>query len=389
MNVLVTGSNGMIATALINNLYNIRDGKNNTRPDIKIEKIFECNRATSKEELVEYIVQADVIYNFAGVNRPDDEQEFWRGNYEFVKEIFELIPDDSRTRTFVQASSIQASLIGRFAFSEYGKSKKKAEDYIIQECEERNINTAIYRFPNVMGHSKPNYNSAISTFCYSIANDLPYTVNDKSTMVEVVYIDDLIESMFDVLENKEKRYENNGHFCSLPVTYNVSLGQIVELIESFKNQSKSLMIPEIPDNSFEKKLFSVYLSYLPKDKFKYDLKMNVDSRGSFTELIHTLNCGQVSINISKPGITKGQHWHNSKWEIFIVVAGHGLIQERNINTGETVEFEVCGDKIQAVYMIPGWTHNIINLSDSEDLVTVMYCNENFDISHPDTFREDV
>lgn len=389
MNVLVTGSNGMIATALINNLYNIRDGKNNTRPDIKIEKIFECNRATSKEELVEYIVQADVIYNFAGVNRPDDEQEFWRGNYEFVKEIFELIPDDSRTRTFVQASSIQASLIGRFAFSEYGKSKKKAEDYIIQECEKRNINTAIYRFPNVMGHSKPNYNSAISTFCYSIANDLPYTVNDKSTMVEVVYIDDLIESMFDVLENKEKRYENNGHFCSLPVTYNVSLGQIVELIESFKNQSKSLMIPEIPDNSFEKKLFSVYLSYLPKDKFKYDLKMNVDSRGSFTELIHTLNCGQVSINISKPGITKGQHWHNSKWEIFIVVAGHGLIQERNINTGETVEFEVCGDKIQAVYMIPGWTHNIINLSDSEDLVTVMYCNENFDISHPDTFREDV
>lgn len=389
MNVLITGSDGMVATALTNNLKNIRDGKNTTRPNLRIDQIFLCNGNTSREELIDFVKKSDVIFNFAGVNRPSANQEFWIGNYEFVVELFDIISNNSRVNTFVQASSIQASLTGRYANSEYGKSKKKAEEYIANKCEKLNIKACVYRFPNIMGHSKPNYNSVISTFCNSIANDLTYKVNDVNSKIKVVYIDDLVELMYDILENKEERLESETLFGKIPITYAVSLGEIITLLKKFKSQSINLLIPDMPQNSFEKKLFSTYLSYLPKEKFKYDLKMNIDQRGSFTELVHTLNCGQVLVNISKPGITKGQHWHNSKWKIFMVVAGHGLIQERNINTGELVEFDVTGEKIEAIYMIPGWTHNIINLSETENLVTVMYCNEVFDANRPDTFREDV
>lgn len=389
MNVLVTGSNGMIASAFINNLKNIRDGKNSSRPGLVIDEIYECNRNTSEKILSEFVKKSDIIFNFAGVNRPLDSKEYWEGNYNFVERIFSLMDCNSKVTHFVQASSIQAGLQGRFANSEYGKSKKEAENLIMKKCSELGIKPAIYRFPNVMGYSKPNYNSAISTFCNAIANDLPYTVNDETTLIEVIYIDDLIEAMLDVLEGKEKREQCESAFCYVSKVYKVSLGRIIKLLKEFKDSPVSLLIPEMPEDSFEKKLCSTYLRYLPKEKFKYQLKMNVDNRGSFTELIHTLKCGQVSVNISKPGITKGQHWHNSKWELFIVVSGHGLIQERNINTGETVEFEVSGKQLEAIYMIPGWTHNIINLSDTEDLITVMYCNEFFDKNHPDTFREDV
>lgn len=296
------------------------------------------------------------------------------------------------------ASSIQATLSGRFGDSEYGRSKKAGEDLFFAYAEETGAKVAIYRFPNLMGHSRPKYNSAVSTFCWAVANDEEFTVNDRTTELELLYIDDLVDGMFDLLEGKEQHCEFNGvetvlredgRYCCVPVTHKVTLGEIVDLLQEFKAQPESLLMPEMPKGSFAKKLFSLYLTYLPTDKFKYCLKMNEDDRGSFTELMHTLNCGQVSINISKPGITKGQHWHNSKWEQFIVVAGHGLIQERNINTGEMVEFEVSGDNIEAVYMIPGWSHNIINLSETENLVTVMTCNEVFDVEYPDTFSEPV
>lgn len=296
------------------------------------------------------------------------------------------------------SSSIQATLQGRFGDSEYGRSKKAGEELFFSYAEETGAKVAVYRFPNLMGHSRPKYNSAVSTFCWAVANDEPFTVNDRSTELELLYIDDLVEGMFDLLEGREKHCEfhgieaienENGRYCYVPVTHKVTLGEIVDLLEQFKQQPVTLLMPKMPDGSFAKKLYSLYLTYLPTEKFKYALKMNVDDRGSFTELIHTEDCGQVSINISKPGITKGQHWHNSKWELFIVVAGHGRIQERNINTGETVEFEVSGDKIEAIHMIPGWTHNIINLSETENLVTVMTCNEIFNPSHPDTFWEPV
>jgi UDP-2-acetamido-2,6-beta-L-arabino-hexul-4-ose reductase len=300
--------------------------------------------------------------------------------------------------TVMLSSSIQASLIGRYGESDYGKSKLAGEELFFNYGKENNAKIAVYRFPNLMGHSRPNYNSAVSTFCDAIANDLPYTVNDRNTKLELLYIDDLVEAMFDLLENKEKHCEydgldikpsKNGRFCYVPITYKVTLGEIVDLLESFKNQPKSLIMPNIPNKSFAKKLYSLYLTYLPKDKIAFDLKMNCDDRGSFTELLKTAENGQISVNISKPGITKGQHWHNSKWEFFIVVSGHGLIQERKIGTDEVVEFEVSGDKIQAVQMIPGWTHNIINLSETENLVTVMWANELFDPKHPDTFSENV
>ena len=296
------------------------------------------------------------------------------------------------------SSSIQATLAGRFGTSEYGKSKKAGEELFFDYSKETGAKVAVYRFPNLMGHSRPKYNSAISTFCWAVANDEEFTVNDRSTELEVLYIDDLVEGMYDLLEGKEQRCEfdgvetvdkEDGRYCYIPVTHKVTLGEIVDLLEQFKNQPKTLMMPKMPEGSFAKKLYSLYLSYLPKEKFAYSLKMNCDDRGSFTELVHTEDCGQVSINISKPGITKGQHWHNSKWELFIVVQGHGLIQERNINTGEIVEFEVSGDKIEAVHMIPGWTHNIINLSETENLVTVMTCNEVFNPAHPDTFFDPV
>ena len=396
MNILVTGAKGMVGTALVNNLKNIRDKKNQTRPGIKIDEIFEYDLNSTIEELEDYCEKADFVFNLAGVNRPENPQDFMKGNFGFASDLLNTLRSKKSKATIMLSSSIQATLSGRFGDSEYGRSKKAGEDLFFAYGEETGTKIAIYRFPNLMGHSRPKYNSAVSTFCWAVANDETFTVNDRNTELELLYIDDLVEGMFDLLEGKEKHCEfdgvetvltEQGRFCCVPVTHKVTLGEIVELLEEFKAQPNTLMMPKMPEGSFAKKLYSLYISYLPREKMKYAMKMNVDERGSFTELMHTEDCGQVSINISKPGITKGQHWHNSKWEQFIVVAGHGLIQERNIATGETIEFEVFGDKIEAVYMIPGWTHNIINLSNTEDLVTIMTCNENFNCEKPDTYHE--
>ncbi len=410
MNILVTGAKGMVGTALINNLKNIRDNKNRTRPGLKIEEIYEYDLNSTREELDEYCRKADFVFNLAGVNRPENPEDFMRGNYGFATELLGNLKKYHNKAVIMLSSSIQATLAGRFGNSEYGRSKKAGEELFFDYARETGAKVAVYRFPNLMGHSRPKYNSAVSTFCWAVANDEEFTVNDRSTELELLYIDDLIEGMFDLLEGKERHCEYpktgeefegvlydgvtpmetaSGRYCFVPVTHKVTLGEIVDLLQQFKEQPKNLLMPKMPEGSFAKKLYSLYLTYLPTDQFKYALKMNVDDRGSFTELVHTEDCGQVSINISKPGITKGQHWHNSKWELFIVVAGHGLIQERNINTGEKVEFEVSGDKIEAVHMIPGWTHNIINLSDTENLVTVMTCNEIFNPDKPDTFGEPV
>lgn len=398
MNILVTGARGMVGTALVNNLKNIRDHKNRTRPNLHIEDIYEYDLDSAREELEEYCQKADFVFNLAGVNRPENPEEFMEGNFGFASELLDTLKKYGNKAPIMLSSSVQATLSGRFGDSEYGRSKKAGEDLFFSYGNENEVKVSVYRFPNLMGHSRPKYNSAVSTFCWAVANDEPFTVNDRSTELELLYIDDLVEGMFDLLENREVHCEyegveavitENGRFCCIPVTHKVTLGEIVDLLEQFKNQPSTLLMPKMPKDSFAKKLYSLYLTYLPADKFKYSLKMNIDDRGSFTELVHTEDCGQVSINISKPGITKGQHWHNSKWELFIVVAGHGLIQERNINTGETVEFEVSGDKIEAIHMIPGWTHNIINLSDTENLVTVMTCNEIFDPERPDTFGEPV
>ena len=398
MNILVTGSKGMVGTALVNNLKNIRDGKNKTRPAIRIDEIYEYDMDSTHEQLEEYCSKCDFVFNLAGVNRPKNPEEFMQGNFGFASTLLDTLKKYNNKATIMLSSSIQATLSGRFGDSEYGRSKKAGEELFYEYANETGAKVAVYRFPNLMGHSRPRYNSAVSTFCYCVANDEEFTVNDRSTELELLYIDDLVEGMFDLLEGKEKHCEfdgvetvlkEDGRYCCVPVTHKVTLGEIVDLLEQFKQEPVTLMMPKIPEGSFAKKLYSLYLTYLPTDKFKYAMKMNVDDRGSFTELLHTEDCGQVSINISKPGITKGQHWHNSKWELFIVVQGHGLIQERNINTGEQVEFEVSGDKIEAVHMIPGWTHNIINLSETENLVTVMTCNEIFDPEHPDTFFEPV
>ena len=398
MNILVTGAGGMVGTALVNNLKNIRDGKNKTRPNLHIEEIYEYEVSSTREELEEYCRKADFVFNLAGVNRPENPEDFMKGNFGFASTLLETLQKYENKAPIMLSSSIQATLAGRFGNSEYGRSKKAGEDLFFAYARQTGARVAVYRFPNLMGHSRPKYNSAVSTFCWAVANDEPFTVNDPNTELELLYIDDLVEGMFDLLEGKEVHCEFDGvetvpdpegRFCCVPVTHKVTLGEIVALLQRFKAQPETLMMPEMPQGSFAKKLYSLYLTYLPADKFKYPLRMNVDDRGSFTELLHTRDCGQVSINISRPGITKGQHWHNSKWELFIVVQGHGLIQERNINTGETVEFEVSGDKIEAVHMIPGWTHNIINLSDTENLVTVMTCNEVFDRNHPDTFYEPV
>ena len=396
MNILVTGAKGMVGTALVNNLKNIRDGKNRTRPNIHIEDIFEYDIESKYEDLDKYCDEADFVFNLAGVNRPNNTQDFMKENFGFADLLLNTLKKHNNKATIMLSSSIQAALTGRFENSDYGHSKKAGEELFFNYGVETGAKVAVYRFPNLMGHSKPKYNSAVSTFCWAIANDEEFTVNDRSTELELLYIDDLIEGMFDLLEGKERHCEFNGleamekeggRYCYIPITHKVTLGEIVDLLQKFKRQPENLMMPKIPEGSFAKKLYSLYLTYLPVEKFKYSLKMNTDSRGSFTELLHTPDCGQVSINISRPGITKGQHWHNSKWEIFIVVAGHGLIQERNINTGEIVEFEVSGDKIEAIYMIPGWTHNIINLSETENLVTVMTCNEIFNPERPDTFFE--
>lgn len=398
MNILVTGAKGMVGTALVANLKNIKENKNRTRPNIQINEIYEYDLDSTTEQLDAYCRSADFVFNLAGVNRPENPEDFMKGNFGFASTLLDTLKKYNNKAAIMLSSSIQATLAGRFGDSEYGRSKKAGEELFFSYAEETGAKVAVYRFPNLMGHSRPKYNSAVSTFCWAVANDEEFHVNDRSTELELLYIDDLVEGMFDFLEGKEVHCEFDGvdtvidpkgRYCCVPVTHKVTLGEIVDLLESFKQQPSTLMMPKMPEGSFAKKLYSLYLTYLPKEKFKYPLKMNVDDRGSFTELVHTADCGQVSINISKPGITKGQHWHNSKWELFIVVAGHGLIRERNIHTGETVEFEVSGDKIEAVHMIPGWTHNIINLSETDNLVTVMTCNEIFNPERPDTFFEPV
>ena len=398
MKILVTGAKGMVGTALVANLKNIKENKNRTRPGIQIDEIYEYDIDSAPEELDTYCKQADFVFNLAGVNRPENPADFMKGNFGFASTLLDTLKKYNSKATIMLSSSIQATLAGRFGDSEYGRSKKAGEELFFEYGKETGAKVAVYRFPNLMGHSRPKYNSAVSTFCWAVANDEEFHVNDRNTELELLYIDDLVEGMFDLLEGKELHCEFDGvetvidpkgRYCCVPVTHKVTLGEIVDLLQEFKRQPETLMMPKMPEGSFAKKLYSLYLTYLPVEKFKYALKMNMDDRGSFTELVHTADCGQVSINISKPGITKGQHWHNSKWELFIVVAGHGLIQERNIHTGETVEFEVSGERIEAVHMIPGWTHNIINLSETENLVTVMTCNEIFNPERPDTFYEPV
>jgi len=454
MKILVTGAKGFVGKNLCAALNNIKEGKDRRFPELSIEAVYEYDIDNTAEELDAWCKDCDFVFNLAGVNRPKKASEFMEGNFGFASTLLDTLKKHKNTCPVMLSSSQQASLTGRFGNSEYGRSKKAGEDLFLEYGKETGARMLVYRFPNLFGKwCRPNYNSAVATFCNAFANDLPYTVNDPSVELELLYIDDLVDEMLDALEGKEHRCEFNGlevvptsdisttptppcsneglqplpqtpqpspgqglnrgiaeaanssqvlvsrdtacssllvgRYCYCPVTHRATLGEIVELLKSFAEQPKTLMIPEIPSGSFAKKLYSTYLSYLPKEKVAFPLKMNVDDRGSFTELVHTLNAGQVSINISKPGITKGQHWHNTKWEFFIVVAGHGLIQERKIGTDEVIEFEVSGDNIQCIHMLPGYTHNIINLSETENLVTVMYCNEVFDPARPDTFFEKV
>lgn len=427
MRILVTGAKGFVGKNLCAQLNNIKDGKARNY-GIAVETVYEYDLDSTPEELDAWCAEADFVFNLAGVNRPQNQEEFMQGNFGFASTLLDTLKKHKNTCPVMLSSSQQASLTGRFGNSEYGRSKKAGEDLFLDYQKETGAKVLVYRFPNLFGKwCRPNYNSAVATFCNAFANDLPYTVNDPSVELELLYVDDLVDEMIACLKGEEHRCEFNGleviptakdnvntnlpndtndnnsvdsdnscpekigRYCYCPVTHHVTLGEIVELLKSFAEQPKTLMIPEIPANSFAKKLYSTYLSYLPKEKVAFPLKMNVDDRGSFTELVHTLNAGQVSINISKPGITKGQHWHNTKFEQFIVVKGHGLIQQRNLNDpdGKVLEWEVSGDKIEAVHMLPGYTHNIINLSDTEDLVTVMYCNEIFDPNKPDTFFEKV
>ena len=448
MKILVTGAKGFVGRNLCANLRNIQEGKDRRFPELSIEAVYEYDLDSTPEELDKWCKEADFVFNLAGVNRPQNHEEFMQGNFGFASTLLDTLKKYGNKCPVMLSSSQQASLTGRFGNSEYGRSKKAGEDLFLdyerdflkgQELENLRINSQptdnidgtdksfsnsqildnkglvprvlIYRFPNLFGKwCRPNYNSAVATFCNAVANDLPYTVNDPSVELELLYIDDLVDEMIACLKGEEHRCEFNGltvvpapanyadgadnadtkyRYCYCPITHKATLGEIVDLLNKFAEQPKTLMIPEIPSNSFAKKLYSTYLSYLPKEKVAFPLKMNVDDRGSFTELVHTLNAGQVSINISKPGITKGQHWHNTKWEFFIVVSGHGLIQERKLGTDEVIEFEVSGDNIQCIHMLPGYTHNIINLSDTENLVTVMYCNEIFNPNNPDTFFEKV
>ena len=399
MNILITGAKGFVGRNLTENLKNIRDGKNRTRPNIQIDEIYEYDIDSTAKKLDEYCAKADFVFNLAGVNRPKDPAEFKAGNFGFASTLLDTLKKHHNTCPVMLSSSIQATLAGRFGTSEYGLSKRAGEDLFFSYAEETGAKVLVYRFPNLVGKwVKPNYNSAVGTFCNNIANDLPITVNDPSVELEMLFIDDLVEEMFDALEGKEDHCEfdgvntvltEHGRYCAAPVTHKATLGYIVECLHRFHDQPSTLVIPEMPNGSFEKKLYSMYLSYLPKEMVAFPLKMNIDARGSFTELLKTEKCGQVSVNISKPGITKGQHWHNSKWEFFIVVSGHGLIEERKIGTDEVLRFEVSGEKIEAVHMLPGYTHNIINLSDTDDLVTVMWANEQFDSEHPDTFGEKV
>ena len=397
MNILVTGAKGFVGKNLCAALKNIRDGKDKTR-SLKIDEIFEYDIDTEKSLLDGFCENSDFVFNLAGVNRPKETAEFMQGNFGFASELLEALKKHNNKCPVMLSSSIQATLIGRYD-SDYGRSKKAGEDLFFKYSEETGAKVLVYRFPNLFGKwCRPNYNSAVATFCNNTANDLPIIVNDRNTELELLYIDDLVAEMLDALENNEHHCEfdgintiitENGKYCAVPTTHKVTLGEIVDLLEQFKTQPKTLLMPEIPNNSFAKKLYSTYLSYLPGSKVSFPLKMNIDERGSFTELLKTANCGQISVNISKPGITKGQHWHNSKWEFFIVVSGHGLIEERKIGSDEVLRFEVTGEKIEAIHMLPGYTHNIINLSNTEDLVTLMWANEQFDPSHPDTYFEKV
>lgn len=399
MNILVTGAKGFVGKNLVAQLKNISEGKARWYGDIEINEIYEYDIDSSTEQLDAWCKNCDFVFNLAGVNRPQDPEEFMKGNFGFATVLLNTLKKHGNKCPVMISSSIQATLAGRFGTSEYGKSKKAGEDLMFQYAKETGAKVLVYRFPNLFGKwCRPNYNSAVATFCHNIANDLPIQVNDRSTELELLYIDDLVDEMISALKGREHHCEFNGVetilkddglYCAVPQTHKATLGEIVDLLQSFKSQPQTLLIPEIPDNSFAKKLYSTYLSYLPKEKMAFPLKMNIDDRGSFTELIKTLNCGQVSINISKPGITKGEHWHHTKWEFFIVVAGHGLIQERKIGSDEIIEFEVSGEKIEAIHMLPGYTHNIINLSETENLVTVMYCNECFNPNRPDTYFEPV
>lgn len=399
MNILITGAAGFVGKNLCYALKNIKDGKDKTRPNLRIDEIYEYDVNTEIELLDEYCAKADFVFNLAGVNRPKDQTEFMKGNFGFASTLLDALKKHKNICPVMLSSSIQATLIGRYGQSDYGKSKLAGEELFFNYAQEIGTRVLIYRFPNLFGKwCRPNYNSAVATFCYNIANDLSITVNDRATELELLYIDDLVQEMLDALEGRAHSCEfdgvktilkEKGRYCAVPTTYYITLGEIADLLESFKTQPQTLLMPEIADNSFAKKLYSTYLSYLPKEKVSFPLKMNEDARGSFTELLKTKNCGQFSVNISKPGVTKGQHWHNSKWEFFIVVSGHGLIQERKIGTDEVLNFEVSGDKIEAVHMLPGYTHNIINLSETENLVTVMWANELFDVAHPDTFYEEV
>ncbi|MBQ9046635.1 MAG: NAD-dependent epimerase/dehydratase family protein [Solobacterium sp.] len=399
MNILITGAKGFVGRNLCENLKNIRDGKNRTRPGIQIGEIYEYDIDSDPADLAVYCRDCDFVFHLAGVNRPQDPAEFQKGNFGFSSTLLETLKAQGNRCPVMLSSSVQASLSGRFGTSEYGLSKKAGEDLFFAYQEETGAKVLVYRFPNLAGKwIRPNYNSAVATFCHNTARDLPITVNDPTVELELLFIDDLMDEMFDALEGKEHRCEydgvnavpcETGKYCYAPVMHKATLGRIVELLQVFHDQPQTLVMPEIPAGSFEKKLYSMYLSYLPKEKTIFDLQMKSDARGSFTELLKTEKCGQFSVNISKPGITKGQHWHNSKWEFFIVVSGHALIQERRIGSDEIMEFEVSGEKIQAVHMLPGYTHNIINLSDTENLVTVMWANEQFDPNHPDTFSENV
>ena len=398
MKILVTGAKGFVGQNLVSSLKNIRDGKDRTR-NIVIEEIYEYDVNSTKEQLDKYCSDCDFVFNLAGVNRPKNQNEFMEGNFDFASTLLNTLKKYNNKCGVMLSSSIQATLLGRYAGSEYGKSKLAGEKLFFEYGRDNGVNVFVYSFPNLFGKwCRPNYNSAVATFCNNIANDLEITVNDSSVELELLYIDDLIIEMLDILEGKEHHCvfdgvnaveDKNGKYCFVPITYKVTLGKIVELLDRFKNQPLNLIMPEIPEGSFVKKLYSTYLSYLPKDKVIFPLKMNIDERGSFTELLKTENCGQFSVNISKPGITKGQHWHHSKWEFFIVVSGHALIQERKIGSDEIIEFEVSGDKIEAVHMLPGYTHNIINLSDTDNLITIMWANERFDPEHPDTYYEEV
>ena len=394
MRILVTGANGFVGKNLVAALKNIKDGKDRTHPNLNIEEIYTYDIDSSAELLEEACKNAGFVFNLAGVNRPQNTEEFMQGNFGFASTLLDTLKKYNNTCPVVLSSSIQATLVGRYD-GDYGRSKKAGEDLFFEYAEKTGAKVLVYRFPNLFGKwCRPNYNSAVATFCNNIANDLEITVNDPSVQLELLYIDDLIDEMLLAVEGKEHHCEfdgidtvlcDNGKYCAAPITHKVTLGEIVELLESFKNQPQTLLMPEIPYNSFAKKLYSTYLSYLPKEKAIFDLRMNCDDRGSFTELLKTEKCGQFSVNISKPGITKGQHWHHTKWEFFIVVSGHGLIQMRKVDSDEVLNYEVTGDKIQAIYMLPGYTHNIINLSETENLVTVMWANEQFDPSHPDTF----